>query len=83
VLPEGWDSAAADFKQRVEDFKNTHLDGVAFSDGQHDVVRTNSITSPLKAQVTVKKTVNLDAGQSAYQVTIYALSRRGNSTTTE
>lgn len=66
------ESAAADFKKRVEDLKNAKLDGSVFSEVKHDVVRTNSITSPLKAQVSFKQTSTVETEPSVYDITLYA-----------
>jgi hypothetical protein len=75
--PSALETAAADFKARVEALKTAKIENGVFAEVRHDVIRTNSITSPLKAQVWVKRIVRHDSGPTIDDVTIYASYQEG------
>lgn len=76
--PDTLDGAAADFKARVETLTTTKIEGAAFADVRHDIVRTNSVTAPLKAQVWVKKIRQHESGPPTIDdVTLYASYQNG------
>lgn len=76
--PPSLETAAADFKNRVESLKTTKLENAVFADVRHDVARTNSITAPLKAQVWAKKIVGDGSSpRTVWDVTINASYRDG------
>lgn len=74
--PPTLETAAEDFKTRVEALKATKLENAVFADVRHDVSRTNSITSPLKAEVQAKQIIKKDDGAfTIYDLQIFAAYR--------
>ena len=71
--PHSLETAADDFKIRVEGMKATKLENAVFADVRHDVARTNSVTSPLKAEVSAKQIIKKrDGSFTIYDVQIFA-----------
>lgn len=71
--PPALETAAADFKARVGVLKTTKIENAVFADVSHDVVRTNSITSPLKAEVSAKRIIKKDDGTyTIYDLKVFA-----------
>jgi hypothetical protein len=71
------DAAASDFKGRVERLASWKNEAAVFSDIKHDVIRTNSMTSPLKAEVTAKETITVNGKPSVYDLTLFAVFKDG------